>query len=169
MEDELVLKDPQRPSGPVKLKNGWTRSKPLFSTTRFNLPNLYNAMNMLIRWLVYSLAIFIAAYLLPGVDVAGLAATLVTALVLGLINTVLRPVFLILTLPINLLSLGLFTLVINALLIMLADAIVPGFAVASFWWALLFGVVLAVIRFALNGIVREASQEPYHQLPPRVS
>jgi len=123
---------------------------------------------ILVRWLVYSLAIFIAAYLLPGVTVTGFAATLVTALVLGLINTLLRPVLIILTLPLNILSLGLLTLVINALLIMLADAIVPGFAVASFWWALLFGVVLALIRFALNGIVREAATESYHDLPPQL-
>lgn len=125
-------------------------------------------MTILVRWLVYSLAIVIAAYLLPGVTVSGFAATIVTALVLGLINTFLRPLLVLLTLPLNILTLGLLTLVINALLIMLADAIVPGFSVASFWWALLFGVVLALIRFALNGIVREATAESYHDLPPHL-
>lgn len=109
-------------------------------------------MNFLVLWLVSGLAIIITAYLLPGVRVAGFFAALVTALVLGLINAFIRPVLILLTLPLNILTLGLFTLVINALLIMLAAAIVPGFSVKGFWWALLFGLVLAVINYALGTI-----------------
>ena len=109
-------------------------------------------MNFLVLWLVSGLAIIITAYLLPGVRVAGFFAALVTALVLGLINAFIRPVLILLTLPLNILTLGLFTLVINALLIMLAAAIVPGFSVQGFWWALLFGLVLAVINYALGTI-----------------
>jgi len=86
--------------------------------------------------------IIIAAYLIPGVVVNGIFAALITALVLGFINTFIKPIVVVLTLPINIFTLGLFTLVINALLIMLAGAIVPGFEVAGFWWAVLFGVVL---------------------------
>ena len=111
-------------------------------------------MSFLLQWLVSGLAIIIAAYLLPGVRVTGFFAALVTALILGLINAFIRPVLILLTLPLNILTLGLFTLVINALLIMLAAAIVPGFAVKGFWWALLFGLVLAVISYALGTIVR---------------
>ena len=110
-------------------------------------------MSFLLQWLVSGLAIIITAYILPGVKVEGFFAALVTALILGLINAVIRPVLILLTLPLNILTLGLFTLVINALLIMLAAAIVPGFSVQGFWWALLFGLVLAIVNFALGGIV----------------
>jgi len=110
-------------------------------------------MAFLIKWLVNALAIGITAYLLPGVRVSGFFAALVTALVLGLVNTFIRPLLLLLTLPLNILTLGLFTLVINALLILLVAAVVPGFSVRGFWWALLFGLVLAVINYFLNVIV----------------
>ena len=106
-------------------------------------------MGFFIRWLVSAFAVLITSYLLPGVRVSGFFAALMTALVLGLINAVIKPILLLLTLPLNILTLGLFTLVINALLIMLTSAIVPGFAVAGFWWALLFSLVLAVINYAL--------------------
>lgn len=109
-------------------------------------------MNFLLQWLVSGLAIIITAYLLPGVRVTGFFAALVTALILGLINAFIRPVLILLTLPLNILTLGLFTLVINALLIMLAAAIIPGFSVQGFWWALLFGLVLAVISYVLGAI-----------------
>lgn len=114
-------------------------------------------MNFLLQWLVSGLAIIITAYLLPGVRVETFLAALVTALILGLINAVVRPVLLLLTLPLNILTLGLFTFVINALLIMLAAAIVPGFTVQGFWWALLFGMVLAIVNFALSPLLKSSS------------
>lgn len=110
-------------------------------------------MAFLIKWLVNALAIGITAYLLPGVRVSGLFAALATALVLGLVNIFIRPLLLLLTLPLNILTLGLFTLVINALLILLVAAVVPGFSVRGFWWAVLFGLVLAVVNYVLNVIV----------------
>lgn len=110
-------------------------------------------MSFLIKWLVNALAIGITAYLLPGVRVSGVFAALVAALVLGLVNIFIRPLLLLLTLPLNILTLGLFTLVINALLIMLVAALVPGFSVRGFWWAVLFGLVLAVVNYVLNVIV----------------
>jgi len=110
-------------------------------------------MAFLIKWLVNALAIGITAYLLPGVRVSGFFAALVTALVLGLVNIFIRPLLLLLTLPLNILTLGLFTLVINALLILLVAAVVPGFSVRGFWWAVLFGLVLAVVNYVLNVIV----------------
>lgn len=109
-------------------------------------------MRFLVNWLIYTLAIIITAYLLPGVAIESLFAALVAALVLGLINAVLRPIILILTLPINILTLGLLTLVINALLVMLADFIVPGFSVGSFWWALLFSIILSIVNLILSQI-----------------
>ena len=111
-------------------------------------------MGFLLQWLVSGVAIIITAYLLPGVALKGFTAALVTALVLGLVNAVIRPILILLTLPLNILTLGLFTLVINALLIMLAASIVPGFAVKGFWWALLFGIVLAIVNFALSPLLK---------------
>lgn len=103
-------------------------------------------MGILINWIVSALAILAAAYLLPGVHVTSLVSALVAAVVLGIINAVLKPILLILTLPINILTLGLFTFVINALIILLAANLVPGFSVDGFWWALIFSVVLSIIN-----------------------
>ncbi|OGH38181.1 MAG: hypothetical protein A3B44_00815 [Candidatus Levybacteria bacterium RIFCSPLOWO2_01_FULL_38_21] len=107
-------------------------------------------MSILLNWLVSALVIISAAYILPGVHVASFMTALVTALVLGIINAILKPILIILTLPINFLTLGLFTLIINTLLILLAAKIVPGFRVDGFWWALLFGIALSVANSVLN-------------------
>ena len=109
--------------------------------------------NKIISWLVATLAIIVSAYILPGVTVSSFFAAFVTALVLGIINAFIKPVLIILTLPLNVLTLGLFTFIINALLIMLTGIIVPGFEVASFWWALLFGLILSLVNFVLNRVV----------------
>ena len=98
----------------------------------------------ILHWLVSAIAIAIAAYLIPGVAVTPLG-TLVLAVVLGLINVFLKPVIGLLTLPINIVTLGLFSLVVNALLIMLAGAIVPGFVVTGFWPAFFFSIVVSLI------------------------
>ena len=110
-------------------------------------------MGFLLSWLISAVAIVITAYLLPGVRLSGFLAALITAVVLGLVNAVIKPVLILLTLPLNILTLGLFTLVINALLIMLTSAIVPGFSVSSFWQALLFSLVLAVVNYVLQLII----------------
>ena len=109
-------------------------------------------MGFLLIWLVSSLAVGIAAYLLPGVSLTGFFAALVTALILGLINAFIKPVLIILTLPLNILTLGLLTFVINAFLVLLTSALVPGFHVAGFGWALLFSLVLALINWALSAL-----------------
>lgn len=116
-------------------------------------------MYFLLEWLIGAISIAIAAYLLPGVTVEGIVAALITALVIGLINAFVRPALILLTLPINFFTLGLFTFIVNAGLIMLASAIVPGFAVANFWWALAFSLVLSMITYAL-GKINEASFQP---------
>lgn len=107
-------------------------------------------MKIIIHWLLSAIAIIITAYLLPGVHVTGIQAALVLAVVLGVINVFIRPLLILLTLPISIVTLGLFTLVINALLILLASHVVPGFTVDGFLWALLFGVVLAVVHFVIK-------------------
>lgn len=109
-------------------------------------------MNFLINLLIRVLAVLISAYLLPGIHVENFFTALVVAIVLGIINAILRPILLILTLPINILTLGLFTFVINALLILLVASIVPGFVVANFWWALLFSLILSIVSGFLHGL-----------------
>ena len=112
-------------------------------------------MKTLIHFIVSALAILITAYILPGVQVDGIFAALVLAVVLGVINTILRPVLIFFTLPLTIITLGLFAFVINGLLILLASYIVPGFAVESFWYALLFGIVLAIVSYVLQMFERE--------------
>ena len=109
-------------------------------------------MVFLISWLITALAIAVTAYLLAGITVDSVFAALVAALVLGLINAFVRPLLLLLTLPLNILTLGLLTFAINALMVMLTAAIVPGFHVASFWWALLFSLIVSLITWALSAI-----------------
>ena len=101
-------------------------------------------MRILLSWILSAVIIFLLSYILPGITVSGFMTALVVALVLGLVNAFIRPVFLLLTLPLNVLTLGLFTFVVNALLILLVAAIVPGFMVANFWWALLFSIILSL-------------------------
>jgi putative membrane protein len=102
--------------------------------------------------LLSAIAVFVAARLLPGVHVDTFGTALAVAVVLGLVNAVLRPVLFVLTLPINVMTLGLFTFVIIGLCVELVARLVPGFAVASFWWALAFAGVLAVLNAFLHAL-----------------
>jgi putative membrane protein len=107
-------------------------------------------MNIILKWLVTALAIIVSSYLLAGVTVASFWTALWLALFLGLINVILKPILIILTLPINIITLGLFTFVINALLILLASSVVKGFTVSGFWTAMLFSIVLSLVAFILH-------------------
>ncbi|MBP9686808.1 MAG: phage holin family protein [Candidatus Doudnabacteria bacterium] len=109
---------------------------------------------LFLNWLVAAIAVLITSYILPGVHVAGLVAALVVVVILGLINAFIKPLLILLTLPVNILTMGLFTLVINALLVLLASAIVPGFQVDGFWWALLFSVLLTLVNGFFNSMRR---------------
>jgi len=115
-----------------------------------NLKNKHKNMNILINWLIMTVAVIVSAYILPGVTLAGFGAALMVALALGLLNVFIKPLLLILTLPINILTLGLFTLVINALIIMMVSAIVPGFKVSGFWYSMLFSIILSVVLYLIN-------------------
>ncbi len=110
-------------------------------------------MRVLLSWVIMALAIGVTAYILPGVTVSGFGAAMVTALILTIVNVLIRPLLIFITLPINILTLGLFTLVINALMVLLVAAIVPGFKVRNFWWALLFAIILALINGIFQAIV----------------
>lgn len=109
-------------------------------------------MHILLYTLLSSIAIFIAAQLLPGVHLASYVTAVIVAVVLGIINSIIKPILLILTLPINILTLGLFTFVIMGAMVMLTSAIVPGFKVESFWWAMGFAIVLWIINSFLSKI-----------------
>ena len=102
--------------------------------------------NILINWVVSALVVIAVAYILPGVAVGSFFIALVVALVLGLVNAVLKPIAVILTLPLTILSLGLFIFVINAALVLLVATVVPGFQVTSFWWALIFSLILSLVN-----------------------
>ena len=96
-----------------------------------------------VRLLLYSVAVLMTAYILPGVDIESFWVAIVVAAVLTLLNAVLKPLLVVLTIPLTFLTFGLFLLVINGLIILLADGIVPGFDVDGFGWALLFSIVLS--------------------------
>lgn len=112
-------------------------------------------MSTFIKWLLSALSIIIAAYLLPGVTVASLWTALIVALVLGLLNLVIKPILLLLTLPVNLLTLGLFTFVINATMVWLTSTIVKGFMVGGFLNALLFSLLLTIIQYLFEIITKK--------------
>jgi len=110
-------------------------------------------MKLLARWILNAIAIVITTYLLRGIHIDNFTTALLTAVVLAIINVTIKPVLFFLTLPITIFTLGLFTLVINALLILLTAAIVPGFQVDNFGWALLFSIVLTAVNYILNKLI----------------
>jgi putative membrane protein len=115
------------------------------------MQNGYNEnMSWILKLFLRTMAVAITAYLVPGVVVVDWVAAVVAAVVLGILNSILRPILLVLTIPINVMTLGLFTLVINTVVVLLAAELVPGFGVASFWTALLFSIVLSVVNWFLE-------------------
>jgi len=94
----------------------------------------------------------ITSYLLPGVHVNNFLTAVILSVVLALMNVTLKPLLVILTIPITLVTMGLFLLVVNALLILIANAIIPGFVVDGFWWALLFSLVLWLVNTLLKNL-----------------
>ncbi|ASZ10413.1 phage holin family protein [Chitinophaga pendula] len=109
-------------------------------------------MNFLIRLLVSALAAMLTAYLLPGVRLSDFLTALLLALVLAFLNMLVKPILVILTLPATIVTLGLFLLVINAIIILIAAKLVPGFKVEGFWWALLFSIVMTVINSIMHSL-----------------
>ncbi len=109
-------------------------------------------MRLVVKWLVMTISIGITAYLIPGIKLGGFTSALLVALFLGIVNTLIRPFLILITLPINILTLGLFTFVINAVLVLLASKVVSGFVVNGFWWAMLFSIVLSIVQHILNRI-----------------
>lgn len=109
-------------------------------------------LNLVAAWIVNALALLALPYVIPSIQVAGFGTALLVAVVLGLINTLLRPLLILLTLPATLLTLGLFIFVINALLFQLAGYLVDGFNVGGFWPALLGSLAYSLISWLLSAI-----------------
>jgi putative membrane protein len=114
-------------------------------------------MHFLMHWLVVAVALWVATYLVPGVHVASTGTLLVAALVLGLVNALVRPILFLITLPITVVTLGLFYLVVNGLAFGLAAALVPGFNVTSFTSAILGALVVSVVSWLLGSLASSSS------------
>ena len=109
-------------------------------------------INLILNWLLYSALIIFTAWLIPGISVQSFLSAMLVCLVIGLINIFIKPILEFISLPINFLTLGLFSLVINALLLMLAGYITPGFEVSGFVSALFGSIVLSIASVVVNRI-----------------
>ncbi len=112
-------------------------------------------MGILIRWVILTASIIIASYLLEGIHISGFFSAFFAAAALGILNALFRPILLILTLPINVLTLGLFTFIINALMLKMASGIIPGFEVYGFWTAVIGSLIISVISWLLNSFISD--------------
>ena len=119
---------------------------------------------LLIRWLILTIAIFITAYLIDGIYVAGFLSAFFAAAILGLLNAFFRPILLILTLPINILSLGLFTFIINAMLLMMVSGLIPGFQVYGFWSAVFGSLLISLVSWLLTSFIDKRGKVDYIDL-----
>jgi len=110
-------------------------------------------MKLLIVWLINAVALIAVAYLLPGITVSDFVTALIAALVLGLVNAVIRPVLVLLTLPVTLLTLGLFIFVINGLLFWFVGTFISGFVVAGFWPGVFGAIGYSIVSWALSALL----------------
>jgi putative membrane protein len=116
-------------------------------------------MNGIIRFLLAGLAVLLTAYLLPGIHVDHYGYALLVAAIVSLANIFVRPLLIILTIPITILTMGLFLLVINALIILLVDYLTPGFDVDGFWWALAFSLILSLFNSLFGDLLKDKSAQ----------
>lgn len=114
-------------------------------------------MNLIFYLIVNSLAVFITSYILPGIHVSSLVTIITVAVVLGIVNTFIKPILVLLTLPLTIVTLGLFILVLNALIVMFVAYVVPGFTVDNFWWALLFSLVISIVSWFLTQLTKSTT------------
>ena len=115
-------------------------------------------MNIIIRFLLSGVAVMLTAYLLPGAHVEDYWAALLVAVLISVSNVIVKPVLVIFTIPITILTLGLFLLVINAVIILMVDYFVDGFYVDGFWWALAFSLILSVFNSLFGDLTKEKDQ-----------
>ena len=120
-------------------------------------------MRFILKLLVSSLAVFFGAYILNGVDLDGFPTAILVALLIGFMNAFLRPILVILTIPITLITFGLFLLVINAVIILLAESVIKGFTVDSFFTAVLYSIIVSVITWILEAIANPKSRKTQNE------
>ncbi len=111
-------------------------------------------MRLILRWLLNAVTVLLISVYIPGIHVSGFYAALLVVLVLGLVNAIIRPLLVILTLPINILTLGLFTFVINALMFWLVSTVVKGFVVVGFWPAFLGALLLSIASWFFSFLLK---------------
>ena len=116
---------------------------------------------LIIRWVTTAFALWLTSLIVKGIDCSGIAPLFVAAVVLGIFNAILRPLVLVVTFPINLLTLGLFTFVINGAMLKLTSEVVRGFSVAGFWPAVIGALLLSAFSFMLNLFVNDAGRVQY--------
>ena len=116
-------------------------------------------MNFILQILISTLAIMVTSFFLPGVEVEHPLTAIIVAVVLAFLNSVLKPIMVMISLPITIASFGLFLVVINAILIKIADLLVDDFTVKSFWWALLFSIILAIVTSIFESFRNRDNQE----------
>lgn len=119
---------------------------------------------ILVRWLLLAIAIFFAAYMIDGIRVTSFMSAVMAAAVLGVLNAFFRPILLILTLPLNILTLGLFTFVINAILLMMASGVISGFSVNGFGTAILGALLISIVSWLLTSFINEHGTVQYIDL-----
>jgi putative membrane protein len=110
---------------------------------------------ILIRWFILTAAIILTAYVVKGIHVDGFLSALAAAAILGVLNAIFRPVLIILTLPINILTLGLFTFIINGCLLMMASCAISGFVVNGFWSAFFGSIIISIVSWLLSSFVND--------------
>ncbi|AMG38185.1 MULTISPECIES: phage holin family protein [Achromobacter] len=110
-------------------------------------------MALILVWILNAVALLVVAYLLPGIAVASFGSALIAALVLGLVNMLVKPVLVLLTLPITIVTLGLFLIVINALLFWFVGSVLKGFQVNGFWWAVGGAILYSIISGLLTKLI----------------
>ncbi len=112
-------------------------------------------INGIIRLLLQAIAIFVAAYLIPGISLTNFGYAVLVSVVLSVVNVTIKPILQIISFPVTILTLGFFTLVINALMVMLVDYLMDNFSVKGFWTAMLFSIVISIIYWVLNALVSD--------------
>ena len=119
---------------------------------------------IVIRWLILAFAIIVTSYLLDGIYVSGFISAFFAAAILSMLNAFFRPILLILTLPINVLSLGFFTFVINALMLLMVSGVIPGFNVSGFWSAVFGSLLISLVSWGLTSFIGERGTVQYIDL-----
>ncbi len=124
-------------------------------------------MGILIRWFFLTAAISIASYVIDGIEVKGFFSAFLAAAILGILNALFRPILLVLTLPINIITLGLFTFVINAVLLMMASGVIGGFEVKDFWSAFFGALIISIVSWATGSFINEKGRVEYIDMKKR--